>query len=355
MGSKRAALVVVVLLAFGGRTAAEVPARKPAAGSGEPVSYRSSVPLAAVFLKPAGPEPWPAAVIVHGSGASDRTNVWARAVAEVFVERGVAVLLTDKRGSGQSGGDWQTVGFEELASDAIAGVDYLKTRPDVDGRRIGLLGLSQGGWIVPLAAVRDADVAFVVNVSGATVSYAEQTMAEMQNTARQAGLTGAAVQEIVELNKAAGRYLLGGSWPEYAAMRERALAGPARRVAAGFPGTADAPVWQFLKKVGPYDPAPYWSVIAQPVLIAYGEKDEEDNVPVEESVRRARFIFEQTGKTNYRIVVVPAAGHALWNEKREFPAVLTSAVADWLEQYVLPSRPPGSALQEQHQEQRGSQ
>lgn len=301
----------------------------------EPVRYGNSVPLAAAFLRPDVPGPWPAGVIVQGSGVSDRSNAWARAVAELFVDRGVAILLTDKRGSGESGGDWRSAGFDELADDAIAGVEYLKTRTDVDASRIGLIGLSQGGWIVPLAAVRSPDVAFVVDISGATVSYAEQTMVEMANTARSAGLGPDAAREIVELNRAAGRHLLGGSWSQYATARERALQGPARAIAAGFPESQDAPVWQFLKKVGAYDPAPYWTVLEQPVLIAYGERDEQDNVPVEESVRRIRFIFDRTGKTNFVVVVVPGVGHALLNEKGEFPAGLTTPLRMWIERYVL--------------------
>ncbi|HVS30245.1 MAG TPA: alpha/beta fold hydrolase [Thermoanaerobaculia bacterium] len=300
----------------------------------EDVRYQSDVSLAAALLLPERTGPSPAAVIVQGSGSSDRTNAWARSIADLFVARGVAVLLTDKRGSGQSGGDWKVAGFDELAKDAAAGVDYLKSRKEVDSRRIGLIGLSQGGWIVPMAAVRRPDVAFVVNLSGATVSFAEQSFLEMRNTARQAGLSADGVNQIIELNKAAGRYILGGSWDDYAAMRAAAMKGAAKPVAAGFPDSKAAPAWTFLRKVGAHDPTAYWSMVEQPVFIGLGERDEEDNVPVGESVRRVEHAFGATGKKNYDVVVAPGAGHALWNEKREFAPLLIERLDAWLKQYV---------------------
>lgn len=306
-----------------------------ASGEEPDVRYRSDVDLAATILLPSTDGPWPAAVIVHGSGSSDRTNCWARQVAELFVVRGVAVLLTDKRGSGRSGGSWQTAGFDALASDAIAGVDYLRSRPDIDPRRIGLIGLSQGGWIVPVAAARHPDIAFIVNLSGATVGYAEQSYLEMANTARQAGLDSAAASEVLALNRAAGRYAMGGAWEPYAAARARALAGPAKGVAAGFPESREAPIWNFLRRVGAFDPLPYWSVVEQPLFIAYGEEDERDNVPVRESVRRMTQFYQTLAKTNYEIVVAPGAGHSLKTSDGAFAPPVVDALSSWLRKYVV--------------------
>lgn len=141
--------------------------------------YRSdSIALAGLLLLPPGGRPVPGAVIVQGSGPSDRTNAWARAIAEEFVCNGVAVLLTDKRGGGASGGDWRRASFEDLARDAVAGVRTLRGRREILADRVGLIGLSQGGWVVPLAAARSGTVAFVVNISGAAVSFAEQSFTD---------------------------------------------------------------------------------------------------------------------------------------------------------------------------------
>lgn len=298
----------------------------------EEVRYANGeVALAALLMLPEGPGPVPGAVVIQGSGRSDRTNQWARAIAEELVRAGVAVLLTDKRGSGASGGDWQTAGFDELAGDALAGVALLRARADVDSTRVGLVGLSQGGWIAPLAAARSPHVAFVVDVSGATVSYAEQSFHEMGNTARQAGLSEAAVAEVLALNRAAGAYLVTGDWAAYDAARRHALGTGARPVAEGFPAAEDARIWTFLRKVFAYDPLPYWIVLPQPVLVVLGEEDERDNVPVAASVDRLERAFASAGKRNGRIVVVPGAGHGLIDPstQRLMPA-FTSVLAEWV-------------------------
>ena len=321
-------------------------AQAPRTPQVEDVRYRNdTLTLAAELLLPAARGgPVPAAVVIQGSGASDRRNEWARAVAELLVRRGVAVLLTDKRGSGASSGDWRTAGFDDLAADALAGVAYLRGRPEVDPTRVGLLGLSQGGWIAPLAASRAPHVAFVIDVSGAAVSYAEQSFVEMANTARQAGLPEAQVAEVLALNRAAGHYLVSGAWEPYGRLRERALGGPWATVAAGFPASPDQPIWTFLRRVFAFDPIPYWMQLAVPVLVAYGEEDERDNVPVAESVRRLEFAFRGVGKRDYRIVVVPGVGHALVDHARhELAAPFVEALDRWLREHVTgPSRGPAT-------------
>lgn len=291
------------------------------AGAADVRYANGSVALAAELLLPAGGGPFPAAVILQGSGASDRTNAWARGISDLLVANGFAVLLTDKRAT------WQTSSFDDLAGDALAGVRVLRTRAEVDPSRIGLVGLSQGGWVAPLAASKSGDVAFVVDIVGATVSYAEQTFVEMTNTARQAGVD---VDEVIRLNRAAGRYLINGDWSAYAAARERALAGPAKKVAAGFPAAQDAKIWTFLRSVFAYDPMPYWTSLEQPALFVFGELDERDNVPVAESVRRIEFAMRAAAKKNYDVAVIAGVGHALLIEQNKFAPQFTAKLASWL-------------------------
>lgn len=309
--------------------------------SEESVVYRSGgIELAALLLRPDRPGRHPAVVIAQGSGESDRTNVWARAIADMLVESGLAVLLTDKRGSGGSGGDWRSAGFDELAADALAGVGYLASRPEIDASRIGLAGLSQGGRVVPVAAARSEVVAFVLNLSGDAVSFAEQSAHEMTNIARQAGLPGPLQAEVLRLNGAAGRALLTGDWAEYGRLREAGIASAWAPVARGFPPVGD-PVWTFYAKAFAFDPMPYWTLVRQPALIVYGERDEADNVAVAESVRRLRFGLSQSGKANYEIVVLPGVGHALgWTPGGGFPEPTVAAIGSWLTANVTGRAPP---------------
>ncbi len=312
----------------------------------EAVRYQSrDIALAAELMLPRRDGHFPAAVIIQGSGASDRRNAWARAVSELLVHRGVAVLLTDKRGSGESGGDWRTASFDDLALDALSGVAYLRGRPEIDRERVGLVGLSQGGWIAPLVAARFAQVAFVINIAGAAVSFAEQSFVEMANTARQAGLSEEQVGEVLELNRAVARYLTTGDWEHYSSLRQRALQGPWKNIAAGFPASPDQPIWSFLRSVATFDPMPYWLQVSQPVLVAYGEDDERDNVPVAESVRRLQFGFQAVGKRNYHIMVVPGVGHSLIDHQRhELAPAFVDALDRWTREHVTgrdrPARRP---------------
>jgi hypothetical protein len=94
---------------------------------------------------------------------------------------GFAVLAYDKRGVGGSTGEYTSIGpansdrmFGLLADDALAGIAALRKRSDIDGSRVGLVGFSQAGWIMPLAASRSRDVTFVVIVSGPAVSVGEE-------------------------------------------------------------------------------------------------------------------------------------------------------------------------------------
>lgn len=336
-----------VHLALAAALVAVSPGAAPAAADtlghvSEDVRYPSGpLTLAASLLTPRGPGgPHAAAVILQGSGTSGRDNPWARAIAEELVRAGLAVLLTDKRGSGESEGDWRTADFDDLASDALAGVEYLRGRSGIDPRRIGLVGLSQGGWVAPVAAARSPAVAFVIDVSGAAVGFAEQSYHEMANTARQAGLDDAHVQEVLDLNRAAGEYLATGDWAAYEQARAHGLRRPWADIARGFPGSESLPVWTFLRGVFEFDPMPYWVQVSQPVLVLYGEHDEHDNVPVAESVRRLRHGFGATGKRNFRIEVIPGAGHAFIDPDRQalMPG-FTQALARWLRTTILTPTP----------------
>lgn len=316
----------------------------PKAITQEPSRYRSEdvryqnekIGLAALLLLPESDKRVPGAVILQGSGASDRTNQWARAISDELMRKGIAVLLTDKRGSGKSEGNWQTSDFSELAGDAIAGVEYLRQRREIDPDRVGLVGLSQGGWVAPLAAAKSEQVAFVITVSAASVSFAEQTFTEMANTARQAGLPEKHIREVLELNRAAAAYATTGNWANYMKLREEALKSPWSKIAAGFPGSPDLPVWTFLRGVGAYDPIPYWIQVTEPTLVLYGEKDEHDNVPVAESVRRLKHAFEIVGKENYRIVVIPNAGHSFIDtQQKQLVPEFVKALTSWVEEFVV--------------------
>ena len=106
--------------------------------------------LVGTLFLPNGPQKKrPGIVIVHGSGPQDR-NGYASIIAllaDNFVRGGAVVLTYDKRGVGQSSGDWATASFKSLADDARSGMAFLRSRPEVDASHVGLAGSSQAGWV----------------------------------------------------------------------------------------------------------------------------------------------------------------------------------------------------------------
>ena len=124
--------------------------------------------LAGMLFVPEGEGPFPAAVIIHGSGTSYRDSGWYLTLTQYLQKNGVLVLLPDKRGSEQSEGDWRTASFEDLATDTVEAVDFLNNQAEVAISDIGVIGLSQGGHIAPVVADQTQDIAFLVNIVGAT-------------------------------------------------------------------------------------------------------------------------------------------------------------------------------------------
>jgi hypothetical protein len=149
----------------------------PGASSGpEGATFPSAdgVRLSYALDLPPGPGPFPAIVFGHGSGRTTKDE--AMVVKSAMTRAGFAVLRYDKRGVGASTGFYEGVGpingarvLGELADDMAAGVAFLRTRPEIDGHRIGLMGISQAGWVIPLAAERAPDVRYMILVSGPTV------------------------------------------------------------------------------------------------------------------------------------------------------------------------------------------
>src|SRR3546814_20582608 len=108
---------------------------------------------------------------------------------------GIAVLTYDRRGSGQSGGSLKDSDYAMLADDAIAAVQMLKADARIDTKRIGIWGLSQGGWLSLLAAARNSDVRFGVSISAQVVTPEVPLMFRYDNDMAQHGAPTAGIEK----------------------------------------------------------------------------------------------------------------------------------------------------------------
>ncbi|WP_242900597.1 alpha/beta hydrolase [Actinomadura terrae] len=134
--------------------------------------------------------PRPGVVLVTGSGAGvPRDHLLTEATE--FARRGLAVLIYDKRSVGYS--DFRR-SYSELADDALGAVRALRSRPGVDPAKVGLWGLSEGGWVAPLAASRSADAAFVIVVGGNAMPPIRQQLWNEASSLRRVGVSGSLVE-----------------------------------------------------------------------------------------------------------------------------------------------------------------
>lgn len=170
---------------------------------------------------PDGKPPYAAVALVQGSG-NDPGTEWLYN-GDFFVASGFAVLVYDKRGSGQSEGDF-TFNFEQLADDAGVVARYLAEHVEIDPDRVGLVGYSQGGWVAPLAASRHDVVGFVIVNYGMIESPAEEAQMEMRQLLIDAGVAGDTLESGDELIRAAVNLVINKfeyGWPRFLELKKK--------------------------------------------------------------------------------------------------------------------------------------
>jgi pimeloyl-ACP methyl ester carboxylesterase len=156
------------------KASAEMEPKKPYPYLDEGISFINSqagVTLSGILTLPKGRGPFPAAILISGSGPNDRDEtVFGHhiflVISDYLTRHGIATLRYDKRGVGASSGDYGKATTEDFAADSLAGVAYLKGRKEINPKNIGLIGHSEGGLIAPMAAVKSTDVSFIVLLAG---------------------------------------------------------------------------------------------------------------------------------------------------------------------------------------------
>lgn len=234
------------------------------------VTFRNGeTTLAGSVLLPTGAKgKAPGIVFLHGSGAEGR---WAsRYLATRFARAGFAALIWDKRGVGKSQGDWKTTSLDELAADAVAAIERLRSMPGVDSDRVGIHGHSQGGTLAPLIATKAPHVAFIIGSSASGLSAEDVEIYSIENSLDLASLStqeaSAARDYIRLLVTTAYRNLSHQPLPE----RWQQVKG--KEWAIEPPPEGDS-WWSWSLQWAKYDPLPYWREVREPVLLVYGAND----------------------------------------------------------------------------------
>lgn len=278
----------------------------------EEVTFRQrSVTLAGTVTLPEGPGPCPGLVMLQGSGPTSRDNLGDfPAIRDHFVTHGLAVLCYDKPGIGGSTGDWREQSYSDRADEALAALRYLQERTDIVSGQVGLWGLSQGGWIVPLAASRGDEVAFAIPVSGPGVSPAEQDAYATENQMRAAGFNEAAIAAVLTFIRSCIEAAQRGV--PFNTIEPRMQAAKNEAWYDYFP-FGDEKMWGFLQRNAGYDPAPALSGVRCPLYAIFGAAD--TLVPVDRSVEVVSRALIRTRSPDFVIRVFPGASHNLHVER----------------------------------------
>ncbi len=227
-------------------------------------------------------------VILTGSGEWDRRHPIRRKMIRCLIESGLVVLDFDKRGIGGSGGVY-TDGpdLHERASDAAAAIRFLRAQPEID--RVGVWGISQGGWVGQIVAAEDPSLAFAILVSAPGVSPVLQSLYQRMERLRQEGWRDDEVADAYVVRGVLRRYYQTGegrrelerAWAE--AKGEGWFAKLGWRDAPPSRDSLNAEQRAFFTRHGAYEPAPDLARSTVPTLCLFGGKDR--HIPVEESVR----------------------------------------------------------------------
>ncbi len=260
---------------------------------------KDGIKLAGLLSLPESNTPAPAFMGLHGSEPGTRDNFGAKVMAHYMISQGFAILNYDKRGVGDSEGVYQEAAspanLQRHASDAIAGVEYLASRPEIDAKRIGLIGFSQSGWVIPLAASQSDGITYFVIISGPVAStFQEDIFSSYTND--------------------------GETATQY----------------------DDAKITDRLRNLssGGFDPIPIIAELKQPGLWLWGSVDK--NQPVTFDAENLQVLID-SGKDNFSYQIFPngdhnlnESPHGLFAEIPYSPRVLFySELAEWLASNIL--------------------
>ena len=263
--------------------------------------------LAGTLYTPRSQRPVAAVVVTHSASSPLRTASLYDHLETMLPALGMAVFIYDRRGSGQSGTQDAGGDFALLADDAIAAAKSLKTDPRIDPRRIGIWGLSQGGWIAPLAASRSSDIAFAIAVSAPVVTADVQMIFSSTNHLLANGYSQADIEQMMATRKAVDDYTRGTASREAAQARVDAAKGkPWFKYLYMGETVRDRAVSGWRKEIE-NDPLSNLEAVKVPTLVLYGADDAV--VPVARSVERLEAIA--TRLPDMRVHVVAGADHAM--------------------------------------------
>lgn len=275
------------------------------------ISFKSGdATLSGTLLIPPGSDARPAIILLHGSGLLTRYSFGP--YPHFFTSLGLAVLVYDKRGAGASTGQFMTEASyypNGFTDDALAAFRYLQSRKDIDARKIGLWGTSEGGMLTTQVASRNNEVRFIIDSSGFMMPLSEQLLYKVKAQLQADGFppddiaaAGALQRERLNVERT------GEGYKEFQALREKSKDKKWFFLFSDDPTSLDDMRWQW-SHVYAFDPLPALKKVSCPVLGVFGALD----VYTEANAAAAnlRNVLSSAGNERVMVKVFPNANHAL--------------------------------------------
>lgn len=319
------------------------------------------VKLAGTLTLPRSPGPHPAVVLITGSGPQDRDEAIMGhrpflVIADHLTRQGIAVLRYDDRGVGKSTGNFGKAVHTDFAEDALAAVEWLKLRKEIDPKRIGLVGHSEGGVHAPLAAVKQpGDIAFLVLLAGVGVPIDELLIRQGADMGRAMGQSeemiaaaSAAQRELFPLLKQAPDTATAEKLVREKTAEQLTKLTPEQRQTMGLTdeaiaGQAKMAASPWFRQLLAYDPRPTLRQVKCPVIALNGEKDMQ--VAAKDNLAGIREALVAGGNRDVIIVEFPGLNHLFQtcttgavNEysriDETFSPVALKKMSDWIREHT---------------------
>ncbi len=295
----------------------------------------AGITLAGNLSVPRAVGPFPVVILITGSGPQDRNETVMGhrpflVLSDHLTRLGIAVLRVDDRGVGQSSGDFKAATGLDFLGDVLAGVEYLKTLKEIDSHKIGLIGHSEGGMIAPMAAVKSADVAFLVLLAGPGIpgdellllqqALIEKAMGASDDVISRSGKIQEQVLAVAKssLDSAAAAVKIGQIIEDgLAQMTEE------EKTQLGYnPEMVEISVQQALspwfRHFLAYDPGPTLEKVSCPVLAINGEKDLQ--VPPKQNLSAIAESLQKAGNKDVTVRELPGLNHLFQTAETGSPA-----------------------------------
>ena len=299
------------------------------------------VTLAGTLTIPQGAGPFPAAVFVGGSGPADRDETTAGhkpflVLADLLARKGIAALRYDKRGIGQSTGNYEQATVDDLAGDVQAALNYLKTRKEVDPKRTGVLGHSEGGILAEQVAVHTSDLDWLVLLATPATTGERTLLRQSELIARTGGLPEEQITRSQQLDRMAYGAVREEKSPSALEARLRNLIEKSGLSASMPPAALQAQIrlmtTPWFRQYLDLNPAPLLEQIKCPVLALNGDRDLQ--VDADQTVPVLRQAYEKSGNKDFTVMEIEGVNHLFQKAQSGSPA-LYGAIEETIAPEVL--------------------